>query len=239
MKEISNSWLVALLTATVTLSVFGTVLNMGIIKDSPVIPWITGRLSYGTVTIRITNLVSLSIPAEDIDFGSGQISQATDLSTEQVNPGTFNECIESSGSYSHPYDCRGIQIENTGNSYINITLSSSADGDSFFLGDNATDEFRFAVVEGNISRASVDSCKLNGNDGLSLFPQSSSYSTGFMNWTPINKSFIYTICHNLTYSTDDRSLVIEINMTVPADEGDYSVGMQRVAYLTFVAAEIE
>ncbi len=235
--KISNRKLVWILVITIVISVAGTVANLSMIRDRIMSLRITAN-SVGVVQVKIMAFVAMNIVSSDIDFGSGAINQTTDLSTEQVNPGTFNKCIETNGTYNHTYECRGIQIDNVGNTFINITMESDQNGNSLFLGDNSTDEFRFAVAPGNLSRAPLDSCNVNGRDGESLFPGGTNYINGFMNWTPVNQSVAYAICQNFSFLRGNNSLVIEVKVTVPADEGNFSPGQERVAHLAFVGEEI-
>ena len=236
--RITNSKMALILAITIAISAFGTVINLNIMKDRIMVSKITAN-SVGTVNLKVMGFVAIDILNSEINFGSGPINSTTDLSTEQINPGTFSQCIEINDTYNHTYECRGLQVENLGNTYINLTMSSDQDGDSLFLGDNLTDEFRFAVAPGNLSGVPGDSCYINGRDDESLFPTGTNYINRFMNWTVINKSFIYTICHNFSFWMPNNSLVIEVNVTVPANEGTFSPGIERFAYLSFVGADIE
>ncbi len=239
MKDLPDNVLVVLLIITISISVAGTVLTLGLMNDLQSRIELTGKATQGNVELIVLQLINMDVTIAEINFGSGEVSSATDLSTEQANPGTFSPCIEVGGIYTSPGECRGLQVENIGNVNINVTLNSTEDGNSFFLGDNLTDEFRFAIAEGNITRDYTDSCKTNGRTGLSIYPQDTSYLTGFMNWTNITKSFIYTVCHNLSFATDAKSIVVEVNLTVPGDEGSFSPGTERSSILSFVAESVD
>ena len=236
--RISNRNLMWILVITIAISVFGTVINLNIIKNNMVQSEITANF-VGIVQLKIMGFVAMDVRNSEINFGSGPINFVTDLSTEQINPETFNECIEINDTYNHSYECRGLQIDNVGNTFINLTMSSDNDGDSLFLGDNITDEFRFAVAPGNLSGAPGSSCNINIRDDESLFPKDTNYINGFMNWTVVNKSLIYTICHNFSFWAPNNRLVIEVNVTIPADEGNYSPGQERIAYISFIGEDIE
>jgi hypothetical protein len=238
MKEVPNNVLIIALVLVIFGSLLGTVLNMGLVRNGLFRPKITGKLAEGSVEMRILGLVNIAVTSSEIDFGSGAINGTTDLSTEQVNPGTFNPCIEVNGTYNSPGECRGIQIENIGNVAVILEMTSDQDGNSLFLGDNSTDEFRFAVAEGNLSRNYSNSCHINGGTGEGLYPGNTSYLTGFMNWTPVIRNFNYTICQNFSSDSSANSLVLEVNVTVPADEGSYSPGQVRTATLLFTAESV-
>ncbi len=235
----SKNVVVFILIITIFLSIILTIMTLRYLKDRIILPEITGKASSSIVDIDIKGLTEMRVSYDDVNFGSGEINETLDLSTEQINPGTFNPCIEINGTYNFSEDCRGIQIDNIGNTYLNLTMISTKDAKDLFLGDNTTSKFRFTVVPGNISRMPMNSCLYNAISDQSIFPKGSNYINNFMNWTEINKSFIYTICNNFSFSTYNRSLVIEINVTIPYNEGRFNPGTERTAYLLFIAQSVE
>jgi hypothetical protein len=198
---------------------------------------ITGYAASGTVQVTVLSLASLTVNS-NVYFGNSTISNdplaLTSISTEATdNYGTFNNCTIDNGGVNDPgRDCRGMEVENDGNVYINVTINASKTIAQFF--DSTLDtgaNFTFAVLDGNRSKnetavsrvgysfsaPAVGNASCLGANGISIRPEGNYLNGNIGNWTPISVN-AYLICGNLSFADGNDTLTVEFNLTIPADE---------------------
>jgi len=232
MKEVPNRRLVGILIVVMFIAVAGTFFS--IFKQS-----ITGYATSGTVQLTIGALATVNVNS-DVNFGQGGVATSlpyTQLSTEAVTQyGTFNNCSVIDGGVDDPTsDCTGIEIENQGNSNVNLTIIAVTNITDFY--NSVTDEganFTFAVLDGNRTKNETAiqivgygndvigennaSCHVNGNTNQSIEPKGSYLDGSWMNWTTINNVDESLICGNLSFVDGNDTITVEFNLTIPGDE---------------------
>lgn len=205
---------------------------------------ITGYVTTGTVNVTVATTSSLNVMS-NVMFGNGSISSdpasPTSISTENSdNANTFNNCSVINGGVGDPNrDCTGIEVENDGNSFINVTFSASKTVATFF--DSILDiggNFTFVVLDGNRTKNETAvavvgyrnttssiwltdnnaSCLNNDNVSANIRPAGSEMAaSGFKNWTVISTAE-YLICGNLSFNDGNDTITVEFNVTFPVDE---------------------
>lgn len=223
------------------ISVAGTLVSLYKIRVTG-IPEITGFGTTGTANVTITAQISINITS-NVDFGTGTPAAGgpTELTTESNNTLGFANCTAAAGlPPGQAQDCRGLEMENIGNVYINVTMSASSGPNAFFLGDDAQDEFQFATLPGNRSKGKGGGCNNNtligpnlnnGSSNYSVFPLSS--SSTFLNWTDITTT-TSPVCFNLSFDITKNAITIEFNISIPQDEPTGT----RINTFTFTGTQI-
>ena len=200
---------------------------------------ITGFVTSGVVEVNVEALQSLNVNS-NVYFGNGTISNApsslTSISTEAVdNYGDFNNCSVINGGVNDPNrDCTGIEVENNGNVYINVTITALNGVSGFFSSQSLIGaNFTFAVLDGNRTKNETAiqivgygndvigennaSCHVNARSGVSISPSGSRLDGSWMNWTTISTN-PYTVCGNLSFGDGNDTITLEFNLTFPGDE---------------------
>ena len=217
---------------------------------------ITGFVTSGVVEVNVEALQSLNVNS-NVYFGNGTISNdpanLTSISTEEGdNYRDFNNCSTINGGVNDPgRDCTGIEVENNGNVYINVTITALNGVSGFFSSQTLTGaDFTFAVLDGNRTKNETAiqiagagnegigpnnaSCQINGNTGTSISPSGSYLNGSWMNWTTISTN-PYAICSNLSFGDGNDTVTVEFNLTFPADE---PVGLKSNSF-TFTGAQAD
>jgi len=217
---------------------------------------ITGFVTQGNVEVNVQALSSLSVNS-NVYFGNGTISNEpanlTSISTEsEDNYGDFNNCsIINGGVNDTGRDCTGIEVENNGNVYINVTIAALNNVSGFFSSGSLTGaNFTFAVLDGNRTKNETAmqimgagnegigpnnaSCQINGNTGTSISPSGSYLNGSWMNWTGISTN-PYAICGNFSFGDGNDTITIEFNLTFPGDE---PVGLKSNSF-TFTGVQAD
>jgi len=247
--ENSKNMILKVFVVIVILAVAGIFIN--VMKNK-----ITGFVTSGVVEVNVEALQSLNVNS-NVYFGNGTISNApsslTSISTEAVdNYGDFNNCSVINGGVNDPNrDCTGIEVENNGNVYINVTIAALNNVSGFFSSQSmAGANFGFAVLDGNRTKNETAikvvgkgnagigpnnaSCQINGRSQTSISPSGSYLNGSKMNWTGISTN-PYAICGNLSFGDGNDTITIEFNLTFPADE---PVGLKSNSF-TFTGAQAD
>ncbi|MEM4268074.1 MAG: hypothetical protein QXK37_04575 [Candidatus Woesearchaeota archaeon] len=225
MAEVSNKTIAILLVGAIIVSLTGTLISLNKISQIRPLqplrgpPQITGMLwqENGSVTVQIQSGASLRV-ARNIDFGqispnsTGPISISSDIDLNGRG-GTYDCSIVA--------NCSGLEIENDGNTWINVTMNSTWGAEQLIGG--ASPAIYFYVASGNSSST-------RGEQGCS----NTIYGSG---WTPFVANTSYVICNgssenqglNYTDSPKSDKLTVEFNLTIPSDA---TVGA-RTAYIAF------
>jgi len=227
MEQISNKALLILLIAAIVVSVGGTLVSLYKISTMKYPPEITGMASTGRVNASIEGVAAINVTT-NVDFGSGTTDgQKRHISTEDSdNYGSFRNCSGATAPINPP-QCRGMELENTGNTYINVTLVSDKNRTEFFSGDPVEANFTFFTANGNRTGGEVTSCKNNTaaqNDVDNVSPTT---------WTEVPKTTTL-ICDNLSAGYAADTITIEFNLTIPSDEP----AGEKKATITFAATSI-
>jgi len=192
--DLSNKSLALLLVAAIVVSLGGTLISLNKLNQQGA----TG-LAAGEVNLTITSNTSCNIDT-NVTFGtSGKPGGLWILSTNGTNTGygAFSDCLATAA-------CYGMQINNTGNTNINITLLTNYNASTFLGGPQATvDDFQGLAVNGTAS----------------------GYSTVRPGCRGLNESWFYInetvrpmhICTNLTWQDANDMLTIEYNVTIDVD----------------------
>ena len=210
---VSNRNLAFLIIAAVVISLGGTLISLDRLDKLP-IPG-TGQqkgftgLATGQLNLSISSNAACHIDT-NVSFGtSGQPAATYSLTTEKNNSAggltTFEDCTEQAGADN----CKGLQINNTGNVNINVSFASDSNASTLLVSQlnlDATD-FRYFVVNGsNIGNAS------NGCLNLTNL-------TAQIERLPLNvvQAANQMICANLSYTDGTDVMHMEFNITIEPD----------------------
>jgi len=220
-EEISNKTLAFLLVGAIVVSLFGTFISLNRLdRLEPGLTGITGMYSdAGTVDLVVSGDISFTI-TKSVDFGTIEPMSGVDMNitTDHANEqaGTANnDCTTVGGS------CDCLEIENDGNTVINLSFNSSEDADSLIGGTNPT--FGFYVRNGDRNGAASNP----GCNGAMWYNRSLWGKLGSEDekWQEITADTNYTLCNTtefrnglgFNYTTGNDYISIEFNLTIPDD----------------------
>ena len=218
--DLSNKSLALLLLAAVVISLGGTMITLTRLDQFQGLqgPGVTGmQTASGVTNLSIEGAVGCEVDTQ-VDFGSGPAPSGSDqsLATDIANT-NFNDCTDGAGTNN----CKGMELNNTGNVNINVTFNSTANGTTF-LSDPAAVESDFRYFMRNGTYAGLEEGCVN----------TSGASWGGT-WTdiPLTQTLI---CNNLTYTDSNDMMTMEFNVTVSPSE---PTGEKR-ATITFLCGQV-
>ncbi len=248
-ENVSNKKLVGILVVLMIIALIGTFFNVFQNK-------LTGYVTSGTVQVGVLAFTSLNVN-NNVYFGNSTVSNdplnLTSITTESHDVGTFNNCTVINGGVGDAgRDCMGMEIENNGNVYINVTMLATKTPQVFF--DSAADigaNFTYSVLDGNRTKNQTTvrimgysltdigltnaSCHPNVNNGnIAILPNGSYLNGTYMNWQNIPTTTGALLCSNLSFSTHNNTITVEFNLTIPGDE---PIGTKTNTF-TFTASQI-
>ena len=191
----SNKSLALLLVVAIVISLGGTLLSLNKVSQLQFlgIEVVTGRAS-GIVNLSIEEVAACRIE-KNVSFGSGS-QGAADLSSDLDN--ASSEFTENCTLVTD--ECEGMEINNTGNKYLEVNFSSDKNATTFLGGDNVgVGDFQFKAANGTWD-ASLSGC----NSGLDT------------SWGNVLASSS-GICSNLSYGAANRMITVEYNVTLKVD----------------------
>ena len=221
MGEISNRAILALLVATVVVSLGGTYISISAVNSrltSIGLTPITGfaTIPNATATVSIETFSSIKFSQSSVAFGSGSVNTS----------GGFNNCTLStldagginSGCRDFNQVSNGFTIENDGNTNLSIELKSNASAEDFIgLGS--------ALFLWNVTVNASGSCvNKSGTGSLAVQPNTSlgcgtdgnaasDCGSIFEAVSTSNKN----ICPSLLFEDSKDALNIDINISIPYD----------------------
>lgn len=205
-EKIHNNTVIAVLLIAVVVSIGGTSLVVYKMNKLASIPYeITGLATSGDgyARIQIEDMLAIEVDSvyDIINFGSCSVSAVTEGGTVSIS----SEMSQSDINTTTDLTCTGssniggtggfIQVNNVGNVYANVTVSTNKNGSSL-LGRSAA-EFYYKS----------DNASTNG--GCADADTQSSYTM----FTTQNQKEVF--CDNLTYGEDSYAAALYINLTVP------------------------
>ena len=229
MNDLPNKTILALLVATVAISLGGTYISMSAVNDrlgslgfAPVTP-ITGfaLIPNATATVTIQTFSSIKFSDSTVAFGSGNVNTT----------GGFTKCsLSTVGSEGDNAGCsgftdqtNGFTIENDGNSNLSVELRSNATAAQFIGGSSP-------LFLWNVSVNEAGSCVNSSGIRSAVNPNTSSNcathdvcGADFESVSTSNKN----ICPSLLFTDSSDTLDIDINITIPetAPTGAKLVGL--------------
>jgi hypothetical protein len=193
MTDLSNRSLALLLVAAVIISLGTTMLSLNYISRAE--RFAATGFAAGQLNLTIGNLTACNIDT-NVDFGTGNPVSTIPITTDTANPASFNDCTSVAA-------CRyGIQINNTGNTKLNVSFAS-AENASVFLGDGTSNlsAMKYKAYNGTLNVGTSKGCTIG--------------TLGATTYTPINQTpWNYTICTNLTPDQGQDIVSIGFNLTV-------------------------
>ena len=221
--EVSNKTILALLVATVVISLGGTYISLSAINDrltSIGLAPITGFavVPNATATVTITGGSSIRFTAATITFGEGSVDVANDATncTLSTLPGSYGD---KSGCSGFTTDVNhGLTIENDGNTNLSVTLRTNVTPGEFIGIDSA-------LFLWNVTLNQSESCVNSSSDGNGFVDPNTTSSgcrghaddeaCGSIFENVSNTAKI--ICPRLLYDDDHDALNIDINISIPFD----------------------
>jgi hypothetical protein len=199
--EMSNKSLALLLVIALVISLGGTLISLTKISEirqvKPLPQKIVTGLTTGAGKVEVTlgSLTACNVDT-NVSFGTGMPTGTLILSTADdtgANASGFNNCSDSTPSPCY----RGMQINNTGNSYIVVNFSSDKNA-SGLLGDSSPlTGFTYDIRNGTFKTTLAVGC-------IAVLGTSGS----------INLNTNYTVCGNLSYITGADTVSIGYNITI-------------------------
>ena len=210
--EFSNKTLAWFVLAAILVSLSGTLISLNHIGNG-----VTGfaadsnKTGYANVTVSTTTTLNFAVSG--IDFGTGSVAASgnyvcnmsnfnnTEINKSQPGCELFNNVTPANG---------WLQLENAGNTRINISLNFSTDAYGFIGGGQLAPvmlpKLRFKI--GN-----------NGSETTSCNVATDLNNT-FTNWTDVVNATKFNVClgnNGLLAPDTTDSLAIGINITIPFD----------------------
>lgn len=202
--DISNKTLAWFVMVAVVVSIGGTIISL---NGAGITGFVADSNKTGNASVTISSTTSLNFAVNAIDFGAGSIPASAPYSCNLSN---FNSItIPDSGTqcdlFNNNTPANGwLQIENAGNTLINITINFSTDARGFIGGGilaNAPAPQMYFMVGNNGSEAG--SCP----------------SLNVTTWTNVTLGAKWQVCGGTGLQSADGvdSMAIGINITIPYD----------------------
>jgi hypothetical protein len=170
MSEISNKSLAALLVLAIVISLGGTIVSLGKIKNMQFnVPFFgaTGfaTTGQGNVTLNVTSISSIQFTDNTLNFGNGYITAGGDNCTMSVNESNSTTLVERSGTSNCDGDWATfaagsetpLTIENNGNTFLNVTIQSDKDSSTFIGGTLPSPVFQWVITNHEANSCKDDS----------------------------------------------------------------------------------
>jgi len=212
----SNKTLALVILATVIVSLGGTLLSLNKLSELEGLRIIqepepvTGAVvSPGALNFSISSAASCEVE-RNVSFGSGSSASELLLSTDAANGGGFNDCTSNSA-------CYGLEINNTGNVVINVSMESQYDGSEMLGAGGADEDFNYSARNGSYA-GTFEGC----NETLTS------------SVTQVSSTLNQSLCGNFSFSPSANLLTVEFNVSV---EPIISAGAHG-SYITINCGEI-
>lgn len=198
MNEFSNKTLALLLVFAIVFSLGGTLIALGRIGKLRITGMVTNT-SEGYVNVSVTSRVAVNLTAGVVDFGAGYVGAGCNNCTidTQGNVNSAGCCIDFSTAQ------KGLVIENTGNTDLQIDANFSKNASSFIGGTISVAKFLMYLVNNGTESPS---CATLGSTWSSVYANVPIYNTG---------ETAGSICDRLTPNEANDTIRIHINITIP------------------------
>jgi len=207
-EELSNRALAVLLVLTIVVSIGGTLISLNSMPKG-----IAGYVStaQGTTELTISALTEITLTDDAVNFGTcGLNSSQTITYQSNASDGESQEDSDSTCTGTFP---DYMVLENTGNKYVNLTISSNVTGATFVNASSGEGSLYFSA-----SNKDPSSCL----DGL---------VTTFTNFTLAANN--YTLCNNFSPTNTEDELYLMYQVTLPPDTRDGT----KTAQITIVGED--
>lgn len=194
-EELSNRALAVLLVLTIVVSIGGTLISLNSIPRGTV-----GYVSsaQGTTQLTIQSLTEITLTDNAVDFGTCNLNSSQTI-TYHSNAST-GQSLEDPDSTCTGTFPDNMTLENTGNRYVNLTISSNVTGASFVDASSGLGSLYF--VMGN---KEAGAC----SDGLIV---------EFTNFSLADHN--YTFCNNFSPANGEDEISIAYKVELPPDTKD-------------------
>ena len=137
--KVTNELLAGLLIAAVLITVVGTIVNS--FRIAQLYKSITGYAATDTgyVEVNVSSNVSITLPQNTVDFGSGYLKSGASYVDLQSNDTT----VPSNWVNTSVYNPSDLILENNGNTNVSVNVTSNVTAADFIGGDNPA--FMFAA----------------------------------------------------------------------------------------------
>ena len=213
--EVSNRTIMALLIATVVVSLGGTYISLSAVNNKltsiGLVP-ITGFavIPNATATVTVNTISSIKFSQASVAFSTGSVNTASG----------FNNCTLSTTSASNS-GCTDFSevstpftIENDGNTNLSVELRSNATATTF-IGSGALFLWNVSVSESGscVNASGTDRTAVQPNTSVGCGGTTNACGSIFESVSTSNKN----ICPSLLYRDGSDALNIDINITIPYD----------------------
>jgi hypothetical protein len=213
--EVSNRTIMALLIATVVVSLGGTYISLSAVNNKltsiGLVP-ITGFavIPNATATVTVNTISSIKFSQASVAFSTGSVNTASG----------FNNCTLSTTSASNS-GCTDFSevstpftIENDGNTNLSVELRSNATATTF-IGSGALFLWNVSVSESGscVNASGTDRTAVQPNTSVGCGGTTNACGSIFESVSTSNKN----ICPSLLYNDASDSLNIDINISIPYD----------------------
>jgi hypothetical protein len=202
--EMTNKALALLLLTAIVIGLGGTIMVLNKISSGS-----TGLVT-GTGRVNLTiNSTTNCVIDTNVSIGAGVQPLTTySLTTDKDNTVYgFQSCLDAAS-----VSCQGLQINNTGNQNLNVSIRSDSAASSF-LGSQTglgAEDFRYYIINGSAIGNASQGCR-NITNGTAAIP-GIQFNVGTTDTL---------VCNNLTYADGTDTMHVEFNITL---ENDISSG---------------
>jgi hypothetical protein len=191
--ELSNRSLALLLVAAIVVSLGGTIISLNQLGSGA-----TGLATgSGRVNLSVTSTAACKADT-NVSFGTGNQPASTIILSSDSNNAGFSDCSDGAGSNI----CKGLQVNNTGNTDLNISFNSNANAITLLVSQTGLDVTDFIFYSRNGTFAGT-------NPGCRNFTANTSGN--------VYQSTELLLCRNLTYNDGTDILTMEFNITLEPD----------------------
>ena len=206
MSEMTNRTIAVLLIFGIVFSLVATLVSLNRLSniDRFGITGLVTNTTSGYVNASVTSRVAVNLTLAAVDFGTGYVGM-----------GCNNCTIDTQGESNGAACCanflttqKGLVIENTGNTYLQIDVNFSKNASEFIGGTVSVAKFMMLVVQ---------------NDSASCHTLGATWSSGYANVPIYNTGeSAGLVCNVLSPNAANDSIRLHINITIPdnAPSGD-------------------
>jgi hypothetical protein len=206
--ELSNKTLAWLVVAAILVSIGGTIISLNKLGTG-VTGFAAGSNKTGYANVTITSTTTLNFAVSGLNFGTGIVPATGNLvcNMSNFNNTEINKSYVGCELFNNNTAANGwLQIENAGNTPINVSLNFSTDAYGFIGGGSLSGippKLRFKV----------------GNNGTEVGSCTDMNAGNWTTWTDVTNNTFFYACYgnNGLRSADPDSLAIGINITIPYD----------------------
>ncbi len=208
-EQISKGFAV-LIALAIVVSVGGTLITLNSIPA----PQITGyetSSQQGTASFTVAALTQITLTDSTVNFGTCQLNNSLILTYD--SNASNGESLNDSDSICDGSFPDNMTLENTGNKYVNLTISSNVSAMNYI--DAASDEGSFYFVGGNDE---AGACSSGLQTTFTNFSAAQTNYTLCLNFSPVNTEDELSIAYRVQLPPDTREGTKTATITITGED---------------------